>query len=172
MKNTTYILLTIILLILIYYAQTNLYKSLNLPLTHYTLNWFDKDDDNKKDDSIYELHVFKSLSKDYMLILEPQNFHLFVEDASTIIYHPRRKIENKQDYHYYCPESYELAYAIQEIPKITCHRPLEYLKTFVFTEKIYTKTFNEIQNPLDIIHNFFKTIQKIEGINSIIHGKF
>lgn len=164
-----YILLTIILLSLIYYAQSNIYKSLNLPLTHYTLNLFDEDNDNKEDDSIYKLIVFKSLSNDYMLILEPQNFHLFVEDANVVIYHPRRKIENNRDY-YYCPESYELAYAIQDIPKITCHRPLEYLKMFVFTEKIYTKTFNEMQNPLDVIHTFFKTIQKIEGISLLIHG--
>ena len=133
------------------------------------MNWFDRDDDNLEDDSIYKLTVFKSLSNDYMLLLEPQNIHLFIEDANMIIYHPRRKIENKQNY-YSCPESYEFAYAIHDIPKITCHRPLEYLKKFVFTEKMYTKAFNEMQNPLNVVNNFFVTIQKIEGINSLLHS--
>ena len=102
-----------------------------------------------------------------MLILEPQNIHLFIEDANVIIYHPQKKIENNQQY-YYCPDSYEFAYAIHKIPKITCHRPLAYLKMFVYTEKIYIKTFNEMQNPLDVINNFFDTIQKIEGVNSLL----
>lgn len=161
-----YIFLLFVLVYLIYYARYNFYKTLNLPLTHYTLDWFYQRNDTDYDkDSIYKLVVFKSLSNDYMLILKPQNIHLFIEDAKVIIYHPLRDIEN--DY-YYCPESYEFAYAINEIPKITCHRPIEYLKAFVFTEKIYVKPFNDIQNPLDVVYNFFDTIQKIEGVNALL----
>ena len=159
-----HVLLILLLLFLTYYAQSNFYETLNLPLTHYSLDWFNN---NNNDDfsSIYKLVVFKSLSNDYMLILEPQNIHLFIEDANVIIYHPLRAIENDN---YSCPESYDLAYAINEIPKITCHRPIEYAKAFVYTEKIYSKTFNDVQNPLDVINNFFITIQKIEGVNSLL----
>lgn len=166
-----YILLIVLFLIYYYYyyEQYNFYKTLHLPLTHYTLNWFEgnnNNNNNELDDSIYKLVVFKSLSNDYMLILEPQNIHLFIEDANVIIYHPLGDIEN---HHYACPEAYyEFAYAINEIPKITCHRPLDYLKSFVFTEKIYVKQFNDVQNPLDVVYNFFTTIQKMEGVNALL----
>ena len=159
----SYVFLVIILIFISYQVQSNIYQGLNLPLTHYTLNWFSGNNENEN--SIYQLTVFKSLSNDYMLILEPQNIHLFIEDAKTVIYHPVRSIKNL---YYFCPESYELAYAIADIPKIMCHRPLDYTKKFVYTEKIYVKMFNEMQNPLDVIQNFFQTIQKIEGVNSLL----
>lgn len=158
-----------LLLFLVYHVQSNFYEALTLPITYYSLAWFDDDHDNDANDktNLFKLIVFKSLSNDYMLILEPQNIHLFIEDAKVIIYHPVQTVIERNE-HYTCPESYEIAYAIDKIPKITCHRQLEYLKRFVYTEKYYVQNFNEMQNPLNVIRNFFITIQKMEGVHRLL----
>ena len=155
----SFIFMLLILLFLIYNIHSNLYKPFKLPLSKYKFN------DQIDNYAIHKLTIYKSLSNDYMLILEPQNIHLFIENYKRIIYHPIRKIENV---HYTCPDSYELSYFIHGIPRITCHRPLLYLKKFIFTEKLYVKTYQDIQDPLNILNEFFTTIEKIEGIKKLI----
>lgn len=191
MKNIKKIIFSVLFLSILLYIvfnakhYVNIYNRLYIPPWYYKINWFN----NTNLDSIntvtglYKLRVYKAeATNNYALILDPQNMHIFIENGK-IIYHPlNNSKENilKGKHLYYChpSPSYELAYVIPissgdvSLPKLICHRNLTYLMKYVYIELIYTRLFETVQNPLDVISNFFITIQKIEGLNQISNQKY
>ena len=191
MKNIKKIIFSVLFLSILLYIvfnakhYVNIYNRLYIPPWYYKINWFN----NTNLDSIntvtglYKLRVYKAeATNNYALILDPQNMHIFIENGK-IIYHPlNNSKENilKGKHLYYChpSPSYELAYVIPissgdvSLPKLICHRNLTYLMKYVYIELIYSRLFETVQNPLDVISNFFITIQKIEGLNQISNQKY
>ena len=123
--------------------------------------------------NFFRISVFKSKHEinSYMIIIYPQHYHFFIEDE-LLIYHPNNKHIDGILKQYRCNEDFELAYNMLPInnnnknknnfiPKIICHRKLNYLKTFVYNNKsIYEKSFDELQNPINAINNSISNIIK------------
>lgn len=115
----------------------------------------------------YRLEVYRSKSNDYMLVLYPQALHFFIENK-RLLYHGK----NVKNEYYDCPADYQLAYTINigssKVPKFICHKNIHYLKKYVYIDKVYTKPYHTLQNPLSMINNFFITIQKLEGMRMMM----
>lgn len=168
--NSILVIIMCMLLItyILIHLQPRYYKNLYPPSSFYSQTWLGND--SAIHSKLYRLEVYKSRSNDYMLVLYPQAFHFFVE-TRQLIYHGR-DVKNE---HYDCPPSYQLAYTINvsssKVPKFVCHKNIEYLQKYVYTEKVYTKPFPTLQNPLAVINSFFLTIQKIQGVRMMITKK-
>ena len=116
--------------------------------------------------SLYNMSVFTDYNNNsnFMIILNPQQYHFFIENENEIFYHP-----NSDDYNdgvlkqYFCQDqSLDLVYSVLENPPIvTCHKNLKYLKKYVYKkEPIYVRQFDEFKQPLECIFNFFQFITK------------
>ena len=121
--------------------------------------------------SFYHLAVYKAPLEDncYMLYIAPQAYHFFIENGS-IIYHPFN-VNDSVLKHYTCAQSFEPAYLIPlekklgfMNPTVICHRRLRYLKKHVYTDRIYFKTFDTLQKPMNALAAFFKLIYSFEVI--------
>ena len=169
MNSLLFFCIIFIIIILSQRIFKNHFRGLFLPPTAYSLNWFQTDDRFLNKSSPYCVKVFKSIANNYMIVILPQNIHFFIESKNMIIYHPRQQIS---EILYTCPESYEFAYVVpidqRKVPTVLCHRNLNYLKDFVYRNKVYEKSFLEFQNPLDVLYSFFTSIQKIDGINKCL----
>ena len=126
--------------------------------------------------NFYTLEVYQSLEEVncYLLIINPQKYHFFIEN-NRIIYHPANVKDNILK-NYKCLNEFEAAYLIphetstQEknimYPTVICHRNLNYLKRNIYTKKFYYKTFNTLQKPFKVVANFLKILVKFDKINN------
>ena len=102
---------------------------------------------------LFNISIYKSKYEpnNYMIIVNPQEYHFFLENEK-LIYHPNNNNLDGILKQYYCNENFELAYELHSniSPKVICHRKLSYLKSNIFHNKyIYKKIFNELQNPIN-----------------------
>ena len=113
--------------------------------------------------SFYHLAIYKAplMDNSYMLYIAPQAYHFFIENGS-IVYHPFNTNDSVLK-HYTCPPSFEPAYSIPlekklgfMNPTVICHRRLRYLQKHVYTDRIYLKTFDTLQKPMNALAAVFK----------------
>ena len=124
-----------------------------------------KGKENEYHYDFYNISIFKSSfeANNYMLIIQPQNYHFFIENGE-LIYHPKKldsllkkylcNNNNNND-----KDNFELAYKLplsdktSPFPKIICHRNLNYLKLYIYKPEniIHYKYFHELQTPINAI---------------------
>lgn len=167
MKIIILIIFLIIIFQLLFYPiniyenlyMINLMKNINIPFYN---------------NDFFKISIYKSKfdSKNFMLIIHPQQYHFFIENEK-LIYHPNNKYLDGILKQYFCnnDDNFELAYNLNinvfpPIPKVICHKNLKYLKTNIyFNQNIYTKYFDELQNPINAIKMIINDIIKNEKTN-------
>ena len=127
----------------------------------------------KNFNDFFKISMYKSYYElnNYMFIIKPQNYHFFIEN-NKLIYHPNNNYLDGILRQYYCDIEYELAYNLSLtkyseslIPKVICHRKLNYLKKNIYNNKcIYYKTFDSLQNPINAIYYMFNDILKNDKV--------
>ena len=91
-----------------------------------------------------------------MLIIQPQNYHFFIEN-NKLIYHPNNRNLDGLLKQYSCDKGFELAYNLLlniKIPKVFCHKNLKYLKSNIYKSEnlIHYKRFFELKDPIKAIN--------------------
>ena len=137
---------------------------------------------NHTKEDFFNISIYKSKyeNNNFMLIIKPQNFHFFIEN-NKLFYHPRNNHLDGVLKQYYCGEGLELAYnlpvtenkhkrgnalnhqlhsSLSFAPTIICHKKLKYLKSQIYTPTniIKYRSFYDLQNPINAIHNILADI--------------
>ena len=108
----------------------------------------------------FNVTVFKSSFEEYnfMLIIQPQNYHFFIEN-NKLIYHQNNRHLDGLLKQYSCDYGFELAYRLplnnnkNKFPRVVCHKNLKYLKSNIYKPQniIHYKKFETLQNPINAI---------------------
>lgn len=122
-------------------------------------------DNNLSNHSLYNITAFKkqdNITDDsFMIFLQPQNLYFFLENkGENLIYHPSDNNNSEKNFKCTDYNNFEIAYSFSIINnnnnkiKVICHRKLEYLKK-IYTQRVFYKTFESLQNPIEAIKKFF-----------------
>ena len=114
----------------------------------------------------YNITIFKSTYErnNLMFIVQPQNYHFFVENGN-LIYHPNNRHLDGLLKQYSCDNDFELAYNLpikkdndavddnnNKFPKVICHKKLKYLKLYIYPRITYYRAFYSLINPINGIN--------------------
>lgn len=124
--------------------------------------------DNKFHSSdFFNVALFKSSfeKNNFMLIIQPQNYHFFIEN-DKLIYHPNNQHLDGLLRQYSCQREYDLVYSMplkndkNLYPKVICHKNLKYLKSRIYKAPnlFYYKKFEELQEPMNAINIVIRDI--------------
>ena len=151
---TITILLFILFIYLLMCHPVNIYENLHIK----NLIKYNKNPYNSSISEFFKISIYKSNyeANNFMLIIYPQEYHFFIENEQ-LIYHPNNEYLDGILKQYFCNNDFEFAYNLHlnvspPIPKVICHKKLKYLKTNIYAnESMHTKTFDELQNPINAI---------------------
>ena len=126
--------------------------------------------------NFFNISIYKSsyVSDNFMIIIKPQNYHFFIEKSHNdyrLIYHPPNNHLDGILSQYNCDKNFELVYnlplwwktekILDPIPRVICHKNLQYLKKYIYplNNIIFSKNYNDLQTPLKGILNIIRSLK-------------